>query len=87
MEDVVNRPDDHATAAGISAAALRDDAGNGAAIGGHLRNFIGIIDESLLGPLAQRLGRVGLHHFVERRFRGGGLGGVGLDWCIFSFHV
>src|SRR5208282_6323380 len=47
VEDVVNGADDHAAAAGVSAAPLRDNAGDGPAVGPDFRDFLRIVDERL----------------------------------------
>ncbi len=71
LEDVACGPEHHALAAGISAAALGDDAWNGPGIGADYWRRLGIIGEDLGLTLAAHFFRIDLQQFLLR-LRGGG---------------
>ena len=57
---VAGGPQDNALAACVGAAALGDDAGNGAGVGADFRHFLAfahLVDDNLFGPLASHFGR------------------------------
>src|SRR5208337_2228573 len=91
LEDVARGPEHHALAAGISAAALGDDAWNGPGIGADYWRRLGIIGEDLGLALAAHFFRIDLQQFLLR-LRGGGdklihgsgsWGGLGLGFSAF----
>ena len=93
LEDVACGPEHHALAAGISAAALGDDAWNGPGIGADYWRRLGIIGEDLGLTLAAHFFRIDLQQFLLR-LRGGGdklihihgsgsWGGLGLGFSAF----
>ena len=67
VDDVAGGPQHHALAAGIGAAALRDDPRRGADVGQDLGDRLAVrlvVDHDLLRPLPRHLGRIGLEQVL-----------------------
>ena len=69
LEQIVNRPHDHTAATGVSAAALGDDAGDGARVGRDFGRRFRIVGENLFRALLPCLGRIDFQHLLPNRVR------------------
>ena len=69
LEQVVDRPHHHAAAAGVSAAALRDDARHRARVRADFRRRFRVVEDDLFGAFLRRLGGIDFQHLRLYRCR------------------